>query len=469
MKSIPQKKTPILIVDDDTGFLLTIKEILVSAGMPEPALVSDSRDVMDLIRKHEFQFVLLDLFMPHLSGMDLLKKIKTESFDTECVMATASDDIATAVSAMKEGAYDYLTKPVEYEKLMILIQRAMERYCLRRGLSLYERKNTRADLGDPEAFSDMVAVDHAIIRVLRQVEMVAPTEYSVVITGESGTGKEMLARKIHELSNRSDGPFVALNMGAVSESLFTDELFGHDKGAYTGAARDRKGFIESARGGTLFLDEITDLDITLQAGLLRVIQEKEYYRVGSSRSRDMDVRILVATNRDIFEEVKQNRFREDLFHRLNMFHIDIPPLRERPDDILPLARLFLDQFSRETIKEITGLSQDSSAFLMEQDYPGNIRELKNHIASAVLRETGSTLSLASLGETPKSQSAPTVDASLSQNRALWPLARVEQDHILKVLDHTRNNRTRAATILGIGRKTLLRKLKSYGESKTVSK
>ncbi len=236
MKSIPEKKTPILIVDDDTGFLLTIKEILVSAGMPEPALVSDSREVMPLIREHGFQFVLLDLFMPHLSGMDLLKKIKTESFDTECVMATASDDITTAVSAMKEGAYDYLTKPVQYEKLMILIQRALERYCLRRGLSLYERKNTRADLGNPEAFSDMVAVDHAIIRVLRQVEMVAPTEYSVVITGESGTGKEMLARKIHELSNRSDGPFVALNMGAVSDTLFTDELFGHDKGAYTGAA-----------------------------------------------------------------------------------------------------------------------------------------------------------------------------------------------------------------------------------------
>lgn len=469
MKSIPEKKTPILIVDDDTGFLLTIREILMSAGMPEPALVSDSRDVMALIREHGFQFVLLDLFMPHLSGMDLLKKIKSESFDTECVMATASDDITAAVNAMKEGAYDYLTKPVQYEKLMILIQRAMERYCLRRGLSLYERKNTRADLGDPGAFSDMVAVDHAIIRVLRQVEMVAPTEYSVVITGESGTGKEMLARKIHELSNRSDGPFVALNMGAMSDTLFTDELFGHDKGAYTGASKDRKGFIESARGSTLFLDEITDLDITLQAGLLRVIQEKEYYRVGSSRSRNMDVRILVATNRDIFEEINQKRFREDLFHRLNMFHIHIPPLRERPGDILPLARLFLNHFSRETMKEITGLSQDLSAFLMEEPYPGNIRELKNYIASAVLRETGDTLTLAAMEKTSKSQPSPPVATPLPQDRSLLPLARVEQDHILKVLNHTRNNRTRAATILGIGRKTLLRKLKSYGEEKTVSK
>ncbi len=460
MKSIPERKTPILIVDDDTGFLLTIREILVSAGMPEPALVSDSRDVMALLREHRFKFVLLDLLMPHLSGMDLLSQIKEEFYDTECVMVTASDDIATAVSAMKDGAYDYLTKPVQYEKLVILIQRALERYCLRQGLSLYERKNTRADLADPSAFSDMVAMDHAIIRVLRQVEMVAPTEYSVVITGESGTGKEMLARKIHELSNRSEGPFVALNMGAVSESLFTDELFGHAKGAYTGASKERRGFFESARGGTLFLDEITDLDITLQAGLLRVIQEKEYYRVGSTRSRDVDVRILVATNRDIFEEIKQKRFREDLFHRLNMFHIDIPPLRERRGDILPLAHLFLTQYTKETMKKITNVSTDFSAYLMEQDYPGNIRELKNMIASAVLREKTDTLSLTSLTLTSQQDIFASSD-SLNEDRSLWRLDQVEQDHILKVLAKTDDNRTQAAKILGIGRKTLLRKLKSY--------
>jgi DNA-binding NtrC family response regulator len=460
MKSIPERKTPILIVDDDKGFLLTIKEILVSAGMPEPALVSDSRDVMALLRKHRFKFVLLDLLMPHLSGMDLLGRIKEEFYDTECVMVTASDDIATAVSAMKDGAYDYLTKPVQYEKLVILIQRALERYCLRQGLSLYERKNTRSDLADPAAFSDMVATDHAIIRVLRQVEMVAPTEYSVVITGESGTGKEMLARKIHELSNRSEGPFVALNMGAVSESLFTDELFGHAKGAYTGAAKERRGFFESARGGTLFLDEITDLDITLQAGLLRVIQEKEYYRVGSTKSRDVDVRILVATNRDIFEEIKQKRFREDLFHRLNMFHIDIPPLRERRGDILPLAHLFLIQYTKETKKIITNVSGDFATYLMEQDYPGNIRELKNLIASAVLREKTDTLTLSSLDRITQHENIHPSD-SPDEDRSMWRLDQVEKDHILKVLAKTNDNRTQAAKILGIGRKTLLRKLKSY--------
>ncbi|MCG8687273.1 MAG: sigma-54 dependent transcriptional regulator [Desulfobacterales bacterium] len=459
MKSIPDNKTPILIVDDDPGFLLTIKEILISAGMPEPALVSDSRQVMDLVATHRFKFVLLDLLMPHISGMELLRQIKEESFDTECVIVTASDDIETAVNAMKEGAYDYLSKPVQYEKLLILIQRALERYCLRQGLSLYERKNTIEDLTDQAAFSDMVATDHAIVRVLRQVEMVAPTDYSVVITGESGTGKEKLARKIHQLSRRSEGPFVALNMGAVSDTLFTDELFGHTKGAYTGAAKDRKGFIESARGGTLFLDEITDLDINLQAGLLRVIQEKEYYRVGSSKSRDMDVRILVATNRDIFKEIKEKRFREDLFHRLNMFHIDIPPLRERPGDILPLARLFLSEFASETNKRIDDISSDLSDFFMQQDFPGNIRELKNMIASAVLREKGTSLSLSAIGQAQAEASSKSGGDVV--DKSSWTLAKVEEEHILKVLEKTGDNRTQAAKILGIGRKTLLRKLKSY--------
>ena len=471
MKSIPERKTPILIVDDDSGFLLTIGEVLKSSGMPEPALVSDSREVIELIREHRFKFVLLDLFMPHLSGMELLKQIKEEFYNTECVIVTASDEISTAVEAMKEGAYDYLTKPVQYEKLVILIQRALERYTLRQGLSLYERKNTRDDLADPEAFSDMVAMDNATIRVLRQVEMVAPTEYSVVITGESGAGKEMLARKIHELSQRSEGPFVGLNMGAVSESLFTDELFGHAKGAYTGAANERKGFFESARTGTLFLDEITDLDINLQSGLLRVIQEKEYYRVGSTRSRDVDVRIVVATNRDIFEEIKEKRFREDLFHRLNMFHIDIPPLRERKGDILPLAHHFLRRFSRETHKNITEISPETATYLLAQEYPGNIRELKNMMASAVLREETTVLTLDAMGPSvmPTTEQRGASDVPQTQeDRSRLRLEEVEKEHILMVLASANHNKTQAAKILGIGRKTLLRKLKSYEDVSAVS-
>lgn len=460
MLSIPEKKSPLLIVDDDTGFLLTIKEILVDAGMPEPALASDSREVMALLETHQFKFVLLDLIMPHLSGLELLGQIKESFYDTECVIVTASDDITSAVSAMKLGAYDYLTKPVQYEKLIILIKRAQERYCLRHGLSLFERKNRLSDLSDPGAFADMVAVDHSMIRVLRQVEMVAPTDYSVVITGESGTGKEMLARKIHDISNRSCGPFVAINMGAVSETLFEDELFGHSKGAYTGAARDKKGFFESARHGTLFLDEITDLNISLQGGLLRVIQEKEFYRVGSTRTVDVDLRILVATNQDIFAEIRKKRFRADLFHRLNMFHIDIPPLRERKGDILPLARCFLDQYVAETGKKIIGISDPLADYLMQYRFPGNVRELKNMIAAAVLREKTNLLSANALGQEEKTN---TLDKGRGQDGNAIPqsLAQVEKHHILQVLETVDNNRTKAAKILNIGRKTLQRKLKLY--------
>lgn len=461
--SIPDQQTPVLIVDDDPGFLLTVKEVLCASGMPEPALVSDSREVPALLREHGFKFVLLDLVMPHLSGIDLLRQIKQIAYDTECVMVTASDDIESAVQAMKEGAFDYLAKPVPYDKLMILIQRALERYCLRQGLSLYERTNSLEDLADPAAFSNMVATDQALIRVLCQVEMVAPTDYSVVITGESGTGKEMLARKIHELSSRRQGPFVAINMGAVSETLFKDELFGHTKGAYTGASGDRKGFFESATGGTLFMDEITDLDIGLQAGLLRVIQEKEFYRVGSTRPRTIDLRFLAATNRDVFEEIAAKRFREDLFHRLNMFHIHIPPLRERRGDILPLARMFLAQYASETGKAIQDLAPDLADYLLNQGFPGNVRELKNLIASAVLRERTRELTLGALGKTQAPWGSGPAAGELPPDQRLWRLDSMEKAHILKVLEKTGQNRSQAARLLGIGRKTLQRKLKQWDQ------
>lgn len=467
MQHLPDKSTPILIVDDDTGFLLTVKEVLKSAGMPEPALVSDSREVMGLLDAHAFKFILIDLLMPEIDGLTLLEQIKSVHADIECVMVTASEDVGSAVQAMKIGAYDYITKPVRYDKLIILIQRALERYCLRQGLSLFERNNRISDLANPEHFRNMVAVDPIMARVLRQVEMVAPTEYSVVITGESGTGKEMLARKIHELSSRANGPFVAVNMGAVSETLFKDELFGHKKGAYTGASGDKKGFFESAGGGTLFLDEITDLDISLQSGLLRVIQEKEFYRVGSTRTTASDARILAATNRDIAVEIQNKRFRSDLFHRLNMFHIDIPPLRERKNDILPLAGLFLDQFASETQKQITGFSNRFESFLLQYPFPGNVRELKNMIAAAVLMENTRRLRMQSLPKEIQKKITQNALPPQHTSRTMLPLAAIEKEHILAVLESVGGNRTKAADILCIGRKTLQRKLKSYEtENKT---
>jgi len=252
MESIPFKKPPILVVDDDDGLLLSIKTTLVSAGIPEPAVISDGRRVMELLTKQKFALVLLDIVMPHLGGMELLQRIKEEFPDIECVMVTALDEVKTAVQAMKFGAFDYLVKPLNSEKLIIIVDRALERYNFRHERALFEKRQSFSDLKTPSAFKDFVAEDEAMAVVFHQVEAVGPTDYSVIISGESGTGKELLSRIIHSLSNRSDGPFLAVNMAAFNESLFDDEFFGHARGAYTGALNERKGFFEAAQGGDPF-------------------------------------------------------------------------------------------------------------------------------------------------------------------------------------------------------------------------
>ena len=458
MESIPNNTTPLLVVDDDVGLLSSIKATLVSSGMPEPALTSDSRRVMDLIRKHHFPLILLDVIMPYISGMELLQQIKEEFPDIECVIVTAIDEVSSAVQAMRFGAYDYLVKPLNSEKLIIVINRAIERYNLRQGLALFERKQSFSELKTPLAFKHMVAEDEAMALVFHQAEAVAPTDYSVVISGESGTGKEMLARIIHSLSNRSAAPFLAVNMGAFSQSLFEDEFFGHTKGAYTGAWSEKKGFFETAHEGTLFLDEITQVEPSLQGKLLRVLQDGEFYRLGSTKIKNVDVRILAATNRDIKEEIKVGHFRADLFHRLNMYHINIPPLRKRKQDILPLAHHFLKIHAEKNQKEIHSLAPDFADRLLKYHIPGNFRELENIISSAVLLEEGTVLTLGSAPDLlPSTRSVERHDGKLVT------LADLEKQHIQKAMEITGGNRTRAAKILGIGLRTLQRKLKRCGE------
>ena len=317
MESIPEIKTPILVVDDDMGLLLSIKATLISSGLPDPAIVSDSRLVIDLVRKHRFHLILLDLIMPHIGGMEVLQQIKKEFPTTECVVVTAIEDISSAVQAMKFGAYDYMVKPVNSEKLVIIINRALERYDLRHELALFQKAQTFSDIKNKAAFKGMVAEDDAMTLVFHQAEAVAPTNYNVLITGESGTGKEMLAGIIHTLSNRGKCPFLAINMAAFSKTLFEDDFFGHTKDAYTGAITEKKGFFESAHEGTLFLDEITELEPELQGKLLRVIQERELCRLGTTDIRNVDVRIISATNRDIAREEERGHFRSDLFYRLS--------------------------------------------------------------------------------------------------------------------------------------------------------
>ena len=457
MESIPDNHTPILVVDDDVGLLSSIKATLVSSGIPEPVLVSDGRRVMDLVREHRFMLVFLDLVMPHINGMEVLQQIKKEFPEIECVIVTATDDVSSAVQAMQYGAYDYLVKPLNSEKLIIVINRALERYNLRQGLALFEKEQSFSDLKNPQAFTDMIAEDESMALVFHQAESVAPTDYSVVISGESGTGKEMLARIIHDLSNSSNGPFFAVNMGAFSRTLFEDEFFGHTKGAYTGAVSEKKGFFEAARGGTLFLDEITELEPSLQGKLLRVLQESELYRLGSTRLENVDVRIVAATNRDINGEIEDGRFRADLFYRLNMCHIKVPPVRERKKDILPLARHFLKIHALKNEKEIDSLTQDLAGRLLEYPFPGNVRELENIMAAAILLEKGKVLTLSSV-------SALLANSEPGQkgNQELIPLSELEKLHIEKVLEAMNGNRTRAAKILGIGLRTLQRKIKTFG-------
>jgi DNA-binding NtrC family response regulator len=456
MESIPEKHTPVLVVDDDEGLLLSIKATLVSAGLPEPALISDSRNVLGRVRKHPFRLILLDLMMPHLNGLEVLEKIKAEFPNTECVIVSASDEVATAVQAMTLGASDYLVKPLNSEKLVALVDRTLEKYNLQDELARFGRKKVFEELRNPQAFSGLVAEDESMALVFHQVEAVAGTDYSVVINGESGTGKEMLARVIHRLSNRSKAPFYAVNMASVSKTIFEDEFFGHAKGAYTDAGSDRRGFFEAAHGGTLFLDEITELDPALQAKLLRVIEEREFYRLGSTEIRNVDVRIIAATNRDINEEIIKGHFRADLFYRINMYNIKIPPLRERRDDILPLASHFLNVHAGTNQKKIKGLSPELAERLLKASFPGNVRELENMIAAAVLLEDGKTLSLASARNL-----LPYTGPERRKNIDLLTLDELEKRHIKKVLEVTGGNRPKAAKILGVNVTTVYRKLEKY--------
>ena len=456
MISIPKTFTPLLAVDDDTGLLLSVKASLLSAGMPEPALASDSREVLDLIKKYPFQLVLIDLIMPHIDGIALLEIIKNEAPHVECIIITAIDEVSTAVQAMKFGAYDYLVKPLQTEKLLISVKNALEKYELRQNLNLFEQKQTFSSLKHPGAFKELVAQDDAMALILHQAETYGYNDYNLMITGETGVGKEVLAHAVHRLSMRSAGPFIAISMPSLSKTLFEDEIFGHSKGAYTGANSEKKGFFEEAQGGTLFLDEISEMSLEMQAKLLRVIQERELYRVGSTQARAIDVRIISATNRDIREEVDKGNFRRDLMYRLNVCHIHIPPLRQRREDILPLALHFLNIHSKQTGKMINSISSKASQALMCYEFPGNVRELENIIASSVLDEKGETLSIASVGSLKNC--AP---AGSHANEVLLPLSELEKNHIRNVLEFTGGNRTHAASILEISSRTLQRKLKLY--------
>ena len=445
-----------MVVDDDQGLLFSIRTALLSAGLPDPVLVSDSRQVSALVRSHCVHLALLDLIMPHLDGMQVLKQIKEESPATECIIITAVDEVAMAVQAMRFGAYDYMVKPLDLEHTIIVIGHALERYQLKQGMALFERPQRFEDLKFPEKFAGMVARDESMALVFHQAEICAQSDYNVMITGETGVGKGMLARIIHQISSRSNGPFVAVNMSAFSHTLFEDDIFGHIRGAYTGAISDKRGFFETAQGGTLFLDEITELAPAMQGKLLRVIEEKEFYRLGSTQIVNVDLRILSASNRNVNDAMISGHLRRDLYFRLNEYHIHIPELRRRPKDIPFLADRFMRLHASKNNKPIRQISLELSQALQCYDFPGNVRELENIIASAVLLETTDTLRLSSAQNLLVSSKPP-----LSRcDETFLSLDELQRRQIHQALHMTGGNRTHAARMLGIGLRTLQRKLKS---------
>ena len=447
----------ILIVDDEQAFLNSVTRKLRLEGYDNLTPLSDPLLVAPLLASKSFDVAFLDVTMPRMSGLDLLQALKSESPQTEAIMITAHEDVPTVVRAMRLGAYDYLTKPLQPDQLVHILERALERRRLSELLLLRSREGVEEALANPEAFSGIITGDERMLRLLREAELHAASDIPVLVTGETGTGKELMARAVHNASRRSDGPFVAVNMLSLSYSLFESEFFGHAKGSFTGATADKKGYLSQAAGGTLFLDEIGDLPMEIQGKLLRILQEREFVPVGKTRPERADVRFVAATNQDLEALVGAGSFRKDLFYRLRFAHIPLPPLRERQDDVRLLAVQKLKASGHSG-----DITERAEAMLVAHDWPGNVRELEGVLQAAANLSGGEAVSerLLNLPESVALRAARRVDADGAEVD-IEPLAEVERRHILAVYKALGSNKTQAAKALGISLATLQRKLKAY--------
>ena len=435
----------VLVVDDEEGIRSFIGEVLAGEGH-SVFEAEDGVQAANLLDQGAYHLLITDMKMPRMGGMDLLRKARAEHPEMEAIVLTAHGTVETAVAAMKLGAFDYLTKPLSGPaELRLLSERALEHRRLRE--SHRRIRETEASRGD------FIAHDPAMTQLLGQLEKVAATEATVLLLGESGTGKEVAARAIHRWSTRCDGPFIAVNCAVMSETLLESEMFGHEKGAFTGAAARRRGRVEQAEGGTLFLDEIAEMKPELQAKLLRVLQEGQFDRVGGSRTIEADVRWVAATNRDLSDEIAAGRFRQDLYHRLAVFPIWLPPLRERPGDIIPLAEHLLTRSGTELGRPGLKLAPDAEPLLLRYHWPGNVRELGNTLERAAILTDGDTVFAQTILLEPAGGAAA---------RALpVSLADAEKQTIRAALLAEGGNRKRAADRLGIAVRTLYDKLKQY--------
>ncbi len=449
----------ILLVDDEPDFLESLVRMLHIEGYNDLTPLTDPREVEPWLARKTFDLALLDVTMPHLDGLTLLALLKERSPQTECVMVTANESIPLVIKAIKRGAYDYLLKPLIPETLLHAIERALEHQRLMESLILRSTGSPIQSLHNPEVFQGIDTGNPQMIRLLREAELHAPSAIPVLLTGETGVGKELLARAIHRAGRRANGPFVAVNMLALSPTLFESEFFGHIKGAFTGADRDHAGYLAQAKKGTLFLDEIGDLSMEIQGKLLRLLQEGEYVPVGSTKTETAAVRFIAATNQDLEKRLQQGHFRKDLYYRLQFAHLHIPPLRERLDDIPILSAKFI----AGTEHADRQLSPEALELLLAHDWPGNVRELKAVLESAVnLAETGTIHPRHLRLPIRTSKKEALVSIAPTTTGALEKLADVERRHILAVYEALETNKTHTARILDIGLQTLHRKLKEYG-------
>ncbi|MFH1060238.1 MAG: sigma-54 dependent transcriptional regulator [Pseudomonadota bacterium] len=447
-------KPRILIVEDDAVARRNLEHVLARGGEYDLDLADGGEGALGLLALRRYDLVLTDLRMDKVSGMDVLAEVRAKHPETEVIMLTAYASVDSAIEAMKLGAFHYIAKPYKIDEVRAQVAHALERAQLRR-----EVRELRRQVAGGRRPDFIVGKSAPIQELLRLVRQVAPTDAGVLIIGETGTGKELVARALHYASPRADNRFVAFNCGAFTEELLASELFGHEKGAFTGALNTKRGLFEAADGGTVFLDEIGDTPPAMQVKLLRVIQEKLVTRVGGTKPLAVDVRIVAATNRDLKALVEAGRFRADLYYRLNVVTLPVPPLREHKDDVPLLVHHFLQKFVERHGKEIKGVSPEMMAALKAYNYPGNVRELENVIERAVTLSSGEMLGLADL---PEDVTAAADEPPSLTEGGLLTLEGREREYILWVLERTGGNKSQAAEILGIDRVSLWRKLKRYG-------
>ena len=446
----------VLITDDEANIVSGLKYAFEDEGF-SVLTAGNGLEAWHEINTNSVDLVITDLRIPEMDGYELIKKISASYPTLPVIVLTGHGTIETAVETMRDGAIDFFTKPVDLDKLILVVKKSIKNSQLQeQNKKLTEEINK---LRSQQRYSKIIGKSGKLSEMMQIINQVASTKASVLITGESGTGKELVADAIVSLSDRKDKPFIKVHCASLSESLLESELFGHEKGAFTGATAQKRGRFELADGGTIFLDEIGEINPSTQVKILRVLQEREFERVGGEKTIKVDVRVIAATNRNLLEEVKKGAFREDLYYRLNVVHIEVPPLRERKEDIELLALNFLDQFNKEDGRKIEGISSQARKALLSYDWPGNIRELKNSIESSVVLARGNIIQLEDLpaqitSQVAENKSSITIDLPVTMEEA-------ERKIILSTIEYCAGNKSRASELLEIGRKTLHRKLNEY--------